>query len=118
MIRADNLLLPADMQHRCGHAADTCSRCSRLVFLRLESTDFGTSVGSARLLWPAAVAAGEADDAAVQTSFALWIGNSKVCSGLPHFDVAKSKVERVWQARRSDSTSHTTWSDLMEELRS
>ena len=44
----------------------------RDYLLRLKSTDFDTSVGSARLLCPVFIAAGEVEDAAVQTSFALW----------------------------------------------
>jgi hypothetical protein len=87
----------------------------RDCLVRLESTDFDTSAGSARLLWPEFNAACEAEDAAVRTSFAIWFGNSKACSGISYFDMAKSQIERVWQARRSDNASHTTWIDLMEK---
>ncbi|KAF3008498.1 hypothetical protein E8E13_005298 [Curvularia kusanoi] len=83
----------------------------RDCLLRLDSTDSTISNGSARLLWPALIAACEAEDRAMQTSFIQWFKNSASCSGLPYFDIAKSTIERVWQARRDGLT--TTWMDLM-----
>lgn len=85
----------------------------RDCLLRMESTEAGMSLGSARLLWPAFIAACEAEDLAVQASFTQWFQNSAVRSGLPYFDHAKSSIERVWKGSRSGSALHTTWIDLL-----
>ncbi|KAJ4993695.1 hypothetical protein SVAN01_00749 [Stagonosporopsis vannaccii] len=81
--------------------------------LRLEAAEAGTVYGSARMLWPAFIAACEAEDPLVQSSFREWFQISATRSGLPYFGNAKVNIERVWDERRIGQGSHVTWIDFM-----
>lgn len=87
----------------------------RDCLLRLEAAGAGTMYGSARLLWPAFIAACEAEDPHLQVSFAEWFQNSATCSGLRYFDDAKTNIERVWKEKRSGHGSQVTWVDFMRK---
>lgn len=82
---------------------------------RLDSREAGMPFGSARLLWPAYIAACEAEDPEVQAHFTQWFQNAVVRSGLPYFDNAKVSTERVWKAKRDGHTSQNTWIDFVEK---
>ncbi|KAF2628224.1 hypothetical protein BU25DRAFT_490846 [Macroventuria anomochaeta] len=81
--------------------------------LRSEAAGAGTMYGSARLLWPAFIAACEAEDPQVQASFAEWFQSSASRSGLPYFDNAKASIERVWDQKRNGHASQVTWVDFV-----
>ena len=87
----------------------------RDCLLRSEVAAAGTMYGSARLLWPAFIAACEAEDPHVQASFTEWFQNSATRSGLRYFDDAKANIERVWEERRSNHSSQATWVDFMRK---
>ncbi|CAK7231204.1 hypothetical protein SCUCBS95973_007832 [Sporothrix curviconia] len=76
--------------------------------------------GSFGLLWPAFVAACEAEGADLQASFAQWYRLAAQRSGLACFDEALTIVERVWQAKRAAAPASSrdepvTWLDVMRE---
>lgn len=87
----------------------------RDCLLRSGAAEAGTMYGSARLLWPAFIAACEAEDPQVQVSFAQWFQNSAARSGLPYFDNAKANIERVWEEKRNKRGSQVTWVDFMRK---
>lgn len=87
----------------------------RDCLLRSGVTEGGASYGSTRLLWPAFIAACEAEDPTVQAAFAQWFQDSAARSGLPYFDNAKATIERVWEQKRNARGSQTTWVDLMRK---
>jgi hypothetical protein len=87
----------------------------RDCLLRSEAAGAGTMYGSARLLWPAFIAACEAEDPYLQASFAQWFQVSAACSGLRYFDDAKTNIERVWEERRSGHGLQVTWVDFMRK---
>lgn len=82
--------------------------------LRSEATEAGTMYGSARMLWPAFIAACEAEDPQVQSWFREWFQASATRSGLPYFNNAKANIERVWEGKRIGHDSHVTWIDFMQ----
>ncbi|KAJ8110354.1 hypothetical protein OPT61_g6792 [Boeremia exigua] len=72
--------------------------------------------GSARFLWPAFIAASEAEDPQVQASFTEWFQNSAARSGLPYFNDAKASIERIWEEKQNSHGSHVTWMDFMQKI--
>lgn len=74
--------------------------------LRFESAGPGMMNGFARLLWPAFIAACEAEDPEVQTSFSQWFKDAMLRSGLRYFEQAKEDVERIWEERRNAHGSY------------
>ncbi|KAF3044877.1 hypothetical protein E8E11_007934 [Didymella keratinophila] len=87
----------------------------RDCLLRSSVAEGSATFGSARLLWPAFMAACEAEDPEVQASFTQWFQDSATRSGLPYFDNAKATIERVWEQNRNTRGSQTTWVDLMRK---
>lgn len=87
----------------------------RDCLLRSEAAGADTIYGLARLLWPAFIAACEAEDPQVQASFAVWFQSSASRSGLDYFNNARANIERVWDARRNDRGSQVTWVDFMRK---
>lgn len=88
----------------------------RDCLLRSEETEADMTYGSARLLWPAFIAACEAEDPQVQASFRDWFQNSATRSGLPYFNNAKANIERIWEEKRNNFGSHVTWVDFMRKI--
>lgn len=83
--------------------------------LRSGVAEGGAAYGSARLLWPAFIAACEDENPEVQASFARWFQDSAARSGLPYFDNAKATIERVWEQKRNTRGAQITWVDIMRK---
>ena len=77
---------------------------------RYEAVDSGrTSCASARLIWPAFIAASEAEGLGLQQSFADWFNSSMRVSGLQIFRDTLRTIEQSWQDRTSlAGLSHTS----------
>lgn len=77
---------------------------------RSEAVGLGrTSCASARLIWPAFIAAREAAELGLQQSFADWFNSSMRVSGLQIFRDTLRTIEQSWQERTSlAGFSHTT----------
>ncbi|CAN8104349.1 unnamed protein product [Discula destructiva] len=69
--------------------------------------------GSFGLMWPAFIAACEADGAELQSSFRLWFRNAARRSGLGCFSENARLVEQVWEARRGDNKDDVSWLDVV-----
>lgn len=87
----------------------------RDCLLRFESADSGMTCGSARLIWPAFMAACEAEDPEVQVSFTNWFKDSGQRSGLSFFTDTLSNIERIWEEKRSGHGRNVTWLDIMRK---
>ncbi|KAK1522710.1 hypothetical protein CPAR01_14253 [Colletotrichum paranaense] len=68
----------------------------RDCLLRFEATESEMGYGSARLVWPAVIAASEADDPEVRESFAQFFRDWARRSGLRIFSDSLADVERRW----------------------
>lgn len=64
-----------------------------------EPTNLSHACASARLIWPALIAACEAEDLEVQQSFADWFRSSSREYGLQIFGDTLRAIERSWQDR-------------------
>lgn len=73
--------------------------------------------GSFGLMWPAFIAACEADGAELQSSFRQWFRNAAQRSGMGCISENAKFVERVWQARRIDANDDISWLDLIDKGR-
>lgn len=73
----------------------------RDCLLQFDAADAGMGYGSLRLIWPAFIAACEAEDVGVRASFADWFDGSAQRSGLYIFTETKERVERAWEERRN-----------------
>ncbi|KAM6515660.1 hypothetical protein FALCPG4_013877 [Fusarium falciforme] len=71
----------------------------RDCLLRFDASDAGMGYGSLRLIWPAFIAAREADDSEIQSSFSQWFEDSARRSGLRIFTDTKERIEKVWEER-------------------
>lgn len=87
----------------------------RDCLLRFESADPGMTCGSARLIWPAFMAAREAEDPEVQVSFTNWFKDSGQRSGLSFFTDTLSNIEQIWEEKRSGHRRNVTWLDIMRK---
>lgn len=85
----------------------------RNLLLRVESTDIGLGQSYCRLLWPAYIAAGEAEDAAVRVSFSNWFKNSARHSGLGLFMRKLEDIERLWMTRSRTMQPGPSRNDMM-----
>lgn len=63
-------------------------------------------------IWPAFIAACEAEDQEVQMSFSNWFRTSGQRSGLPCFKETLKDIERVWQEKRTCNGKSVTWVEL------
>jgi arginine metabolism regulation protein II len=68
----------------------------------------------ARFIWPAFVAACEAEDPEMQDSFSTWFKNCAQRSGLHVFTDTLENIERIWRQKRSAKGSGVTWFTLMK----
>lgn len=91
--------------YRKIHDVDACMLQKQVSDVRNALQDFESSstekgFASVRLVWPACIAACEAEDAATQTFFANWFAGASQQIGLRLFDVTMANVERVWKQKR------------------
>jgi hypothetical protein len=82
--------------------------------LRCEDTDSTVVHGSAGFIWPAFIAACEAEDPLVQLSFSDWFVSSARRSGLSCFTETLANVQRIWQEKSCANGRSVTWLDLMK----
>lgn len=82
--------------------------------LRCEDTDSTVVHGSAGFIWPAFIAACEAEDPLVQVSFSDWFVNSAHRSGLSCFTETLANIQRIWQEKTCANGKSVTWLDLMK----
>lgn len=69
--------------------------------------------GSFGLMWPAFIAACEAEGEELQSSFRQWFCNAAQRSGLGCISENARFIERVWQARRTDANNDISWLDII-----
>lgn len=69
--------------------------------------------GSFGLMWPAFIAACEADDAELRSSFRQWFRNAARRSGLGCISENARLVERVWEARSGQDKDDVSWLDVV-----
>lgn len=86
----------------------------RDCLLQCEYADSSVVHGSAGFIWPAFIAACEAEDPDVQESFATWFEISARRSGLSGFTRTLSSIRKIWQEKRGGGSS-MTWLDLMRK---
>ena len=79
---------------------------------RYEHADPTMVFGYGGYIWPAFIAACEAEDQEVQTSFSKWFKTSAQRSGLPCFTETLKDIERVWQEKRTCNGKSVTWVEL------
>lgn len=82
--------------------------------MQCEYADSSVVHGSAGFIWPAFIAACEAEDPKVQESFSAWFEMSAQRSGLSSFAQTQSSIEKIWQEKRNANGSSVTWVDLMK----
>ena len=85
--------------------------------IRVESkSDHEPTYGAARYVWPAFIAACEAEDTDVQASFSSWFRSSAQQSGLQLFSDTLANVERMWREKRGADLAGgmITWLELMK----
>lgn len=83
----------------------------RDCLLRYESVN--TEQASVRLIWPAFVAACEADEPELQTFFAQTFDKFSRQTGLRIFDAKLAEIEQIWQSRRSDLGADMNYMSLV-----
>jgi hypothetical protein len=86
----------------------------RECLLQCEYADSSVVHGSAGFIWPAFIAACEAEDPKVQESFSAWFEVSGQRSGLSCFAHMLDSIEQIWQEKRSTNGSSVTWLDMMK----
>ena len=85
----------------------------RDCLLQCEYADSSVVHGSAGFIWPAFIAACEAEDPEVQKSFSTWFELSARRSGLSCFNQTLASIEKIWKEKRLGHGS-STWLDLMK----
>lgn len=81
---------------------------ARDCITRYEPMDLRQVCASARLIWPAFIAASEAEGFELQQSFADWFRSSSRVSGLQIFEDTLRTIERSWQDKMCPpGSSHT-----------
>lgn len=83
----------------------------RDCLMRFESG--GSDYGAVRLIWPAFMAACEAEDPEIQATFSNWFQHYAERSGLGLFTDAHANIERIWAEKHNADGRNVTWSDLM-----
>ncbi|TDZ13933.1 Arginine metabolism regulation protein II [Colletotrichum spinosum] len=87
----------------------------RDCLLRFEATESETGYGSARLLWPATIAAKEAEDLKVRRTFRRWFTDWGRRSGLRSFPDALEDVERAWEEKRGTDAVEATETSILPD---
>ncbi|KAJ6110545.1 hypothetical protein N7486_002780 [Penicillium sp. IBT 16267x] len=85
----------------------------RDCLLQCEYADSSVVHGSAGFIWPAFIAACEAEDPEVQKSFSAWFDLSAQRSGLSCFNQTLKSIEKIWEEKRRAQGHSFTWLDLM-----
>ena len=80
---------------------------------RSEHADRTTVFGYVGQLWPTFIAACEAEDQELQSSFSTWLINSAQQSGLPCFTETLKDIECVWQEKQKCYGKSVTWVEVM-----
>lgn len=70
--------------------------------------------GSAGFIWPAFIAACEAQDVAVQVSFTKLFNTVAQCSGLSKFGDTLQDIRQIWQEKSANCDAPVTWLDIMK----
>lgn len=86
--------------------------------LRCAHTDSTVVHGSAGFIWPAFIAACEAEDPLVQASFADWFETSASRSGLSCFTETLANIQKIWREKCCSNGKSVTWLDLMKSTTS
>ncbi|KAJ0122979.1 rginine metabolism regulation protein ii [Diaporthe amygdali] len=81
------------LQHKVIKVRDCIIQCGQV--------DMKQIYASARLIWPAFIAASEAEGLELQQSFADWFRSSSRLSGIQIFEDTLHKLERSWQEKTS-----------------
>lgn len=87
----------------------------RDCLLRCEYADPGVVHGSAGFIWPAFMAACEAEDLGVQVSFSHWFRTSAQRSGLSCFTATLEIVEQIWHEKRTSGRTSVSWRDIIKK---
>ncbi|KAJ5919872.1 hypothetical protein N7454_009707 [Penicillium verhagenii] len=85
----------------------------RDCLLQCEYADSSVVHGSAGFIWPAFIAACEAENPEVQKSFSAWFDISAQRSGLSCFNQTLKSIEKIWEEKRRARGCSFTWLDLM-----
>ena len=83
--------------------------------LGCENADQSTVYGSAGFLWPAFIAACEAEEPQAQVSFSIWFKKAAQKTGLSTFTGKLEIIEQIWDEKRSGSGVNATWTGIMEK---
>lgn len=86
----------------------------RDCLLRCDCADASVVHGLAGLIWPAFIAACEAEDPKVQALFSSWFRGAAQRSGLSCFTDTLENIEKVWQEKRCANGRSVTWLDIMK----
>lgn len=82
--------------------------------VRIQKADADVPYGSAGFMWPAFIAACEAEDMDVQLSFSQWFAYYAQRSGLPSFLSTLALIERVRKAKRQQPDANVSWHEIMK----
>jgi hypothetical protein len=82
--------------------------------LHCEHADSTVVHGSTGFIWPAFIAACEAEDPSVQASFSDWFENSACRSGLSCFTDTLDNIQRIWREKSCANGRSVTWLDFMK----
>ncbi|KAH7068772.1 fungal-specific transcription factor domain-containing protein [Paraphoma chrysanthemicola] len=85
------------------------SRC----LVRDEQVGHGVVYGSSRLIWPAFVAACEAEDPDEQSIFSNWFSGCFNRSGLRYFENARKSAECIWTKKLISGEPCISWAGSM-----
>ncbi|KAI5922110.1 fungal-specific transcription factor domain-containing protein [Camillea tinctor] len=97
----------AILQQKVVKVRDCLLRCQR------GASSGAADSGSLGLVWPAFIAACEAEDPEVQASFSRWFEGAKRASGLDIFTFALNTIKETWEARSSVDGTGVGWIDLL-----
>lgn len=76
--------------------------------------EFAGSDGASRLVWPAFIAACEAEDPETQMTFTNWFKNAADRCGLRLFSDTLANIESLWEEKRRRDGAHVTWLNFMK----
>lgn len=83
--------------------------------LRRDLTLCSLGTGYVGFIWPAFIAACEAEDLDARASFSYWFRSSTLKSGLSYFTDVLRIVEEVWQRKQDPGQANASWLDVMRE---
>lgn len=81
----------------------------------IEEEDKASGGRTVTMVWPAFIAACEAQNGDLQMRYEKWFEASIVGCGLPAFERAKDLAQRIWKARRTPGNSDIGWPALVRE---